>query len=324
MKNLTGKKRISVSLIISLLTVFFTAMPMLTFGWFKQYMDVTSQTIQITSGESVAYIEIEIYSFHNNILNGPLAFHTSLNYEQDQNCTTVESTSEDDSGTFNVTFNDIILNKADISAGVGAFNNPDFFDPSGLPEFIIEFRIVKEIFESYIKSSVNVTSNTGTNYFYNSSGTKSSTTLAAPYKYRKSIFSNNATAPIDTCVKNNTTSNTSGDDTNLNILRNRLPNSMPTSETNLFADLDSLFNQGAPVEEGINYEDQLYVPQFNKKKPTSNDAIAYSKAILYNICLDPALILTTYQETNKSNYSENMTFDLEIEFSFELSNDPFK
>ena len=67
----TKKKNIIFSMIFSLLCVFLVTIPTLTFAWFKQYMDVTSQTIKITSGESVAYIEIEIYTYQNKTINEP-------------------------------------------------------------------------------------------------------------------------------------------------------------------------------------------------------------------------------------------------------------
>ena len=61
----TKKKNLVFSMLFSLLCVFLVTIPTLTFAWFKQYMDVTSQTIKITSGESVAYIEIEIFAYQN-------------------------------------------------------------------------------------------------------------------------------------------------------------------------------------------------------------------------------------------------------------------
>ncbi|MGM9858377.1 MAG: hypothetical protein ACI311_03910 [Bacilli bacterium] len=316
------KKSAIFSMLFSLLCVFLVTIPTLTFAWFKQYMDVTSQTITITSGESVAYIEIEIYTYQNDTINGPLAYHTSLDYDLDVNCTS----NPDETGTVNVTFGSIAVNEADLTKGYGGLDNPDFFNPDCLPEFMIEFRIIKELFSSYVKSSVTVITNTGTNSFYDTSGNESSSTLTTPFLFRQKIFTNNATEVIGSCIQNNTSSNTDGDNTNVESMRNVLPTAMPaiSSETNLFNDLDSLYNQGAPVEDGVSYPKQLYVPQFNKKKPGSADDVAYSKAIIYDVCLDPALILFTMQETNKGSISKIMSFNLSLQFSFELSNDPFR
>ena len=157
----TKKKNIILSMLFSLLCVFLVTIPTLTFAWFKQYMDVTSQTIKITSGESVAYIEIEIYTYQNKTISGPLAQHSSIDYgpDVDVNCTSTP----DDSGVVNVSFNSVTVNETDLTLGYGGLNNPDFFNPNCLPEFMIEFRIIKELFSSYVKSSVTVLTNSGTN-----------------------------------------------------------------------------------------------------------------------------------------------------------------
>ena len=298
----TKKKNIILSMLFSLLCVFLVTIPTLTFAWFKQYMDVTSQKITITSGESVAYIEIEIYTYQNKTINGPLAFHTSLDYDLDFNCTS----NADGSGVVNVSFGSVTVNEVDLTQGYGGLNNPDFFNPNCLPEFMIEFRIIKELFSSYVKSSVTVLANSGTNLYYDSNGSESTTPLATPFLFRQQIFDNNATDVVGSCIRNNTTLNPNGDNTNVESMRNVLPSSLPTvnSETNIFNNLE--------------------VPQFNKKKPGSENDIAYSKAIIYDVCLDPALILFTMQETNKGTYSKSMSFNLSLQFAFELSNDPFR
>ena len=298
----TKKKNIILSMLFSLLCVFLVTIPTLTFAWFKQYMDVTSKTIKITSGESVAYIEIEIYTYQNKTISGPLAFHTSLGNHPDVNCTP----NRDESGVVNVTFGNITVSQVDLTKGYGGLDNPDFFNPNCLPEFLIEFRIIKELFSSYVKSSVTVLANSGTNFYCNSDGAESNTTLTTPFLFRQGIFANDPNNVVGSCIQNNTTSNTKGDNTNVESIRNVLPSSLPTvnSETNIFNNLD--------------------IPQFNKKKPGSENDIAYSKAIIYDVCLDPALILFTMQEINKGTYSKSMSFNLSLQFAFELSNDPFK
>ena len=304
----TKKKNIILSMLFSLLCVFLVTIPTLTFAWFKQYMDVTSQTITITSGESVAYIEIEIYTYTYNSetktmnINGPLAQHSSLGLNV--NCTPPTT---DDSGVVHVSFGSVTVDQADLTLGYGGLDNPDFFNPNYLPEFLIEFRIIKELFSSYVKSSVTVLANTGTNLYYDSDGSESTTELATPpFLFRQQIFDNNPKDVVGSCIRNNTTLNPNGDNTNVESMRNVLPSSLPTvnSETNIFNNLE--------------------VPQFNKKKPGSENDIAYSKAIIYDVCLDPALILFTMQETNKGTYSKSMSFNLSLQFTFELSNDPFK
>ena len=265
-------------------------------------MDVTSQTIKITSGKSVAYIEIEIYTYQNKTITGPKAFHTSLDYGLDSYCTS----NADGSGVVNVSFGSVPVDPANLTLGYGGLNNPDFFNPNCLPEFMIEFRIIKELFSSYVKSSVTVLANSGTNIYYDSAGSESTTSLATPFLFRQQIFDNNATDVVGSCIQNNTTSNTTGNNENVESMRNVLPSSLPTvnSETNIFNNLE--------------------VPQFNKKKPGSENDIAYSKAIIYDVCLDPALILFTMQETNKGTLSKSMSFNLSLQFTFELSNDPFR
>ena len=324
----TKKKNIIFSMLFSLLCVFLVTIPTLTFAWFKQYMDVTSQTIKITSGESVAYIEIEIYTYQNKTINEPfegnpfLGFHTSLDYDLDVNCSTSNA---DESGVVNVSFGDITVSQADLTQGYGGLNNPDFFNPDCLPEFLIEFRIIKELFSSYVKSSVTVLANSGTNYYYNSAGAESTTPLTTPFLFRQKIFTNDANNVVGSCIRNNTASNTTGDNTNVESMRNVLPSSLPAeSNASIFNNLDPSLNEGALFEEGVSYSPQLYVPQFNKKKPNSKDDVAYSRAIIYDVCLDPALILFTMQETNKGTYSKSMSFNLSLQFSFELSNDPFR
>ncbi|MDY5853782.1 MAG: hypothetical protein SPK28_06120 [Bacilli bacterium] len=302
----TKKKNLIFSMLFSLLCVFLVTIPTLTFAWFKQYMNVTSKTITITSGESVAYIEIEIYTYTYNYetktmnINGPLAQHSSLGLNV--NCTPTT----DDSGVVNVSVGNVIVDPADLTLGYGGLNNQDFFNPNYLPEFMIEFRIIKELFSSYVKSSVTVKANSGINLYYDSNGSESTTPLATPFLFRQQIFDNNATDVVGSCIRNNTTLNPNGDNTNVESMRNVLPSSLPTvnSETNIFNNLE--------------------VPQFNKKKPGSENDIAYSKAIIYDVCLDPALILFTMQETNKGTYSKSMSFNLSLQFTFELSNDPFK
>ena len=126
----TKKKNLVFSMLFSLLCVFLVTIPTLTFAWFKQYMDVTSQTITITSGESVAYIEIEIYIYQNETIkkfdnDHPFwAFHTSLDYDLDVNCSTSPA---DESGVVNVSFGNITVSQADLTQGYGGLNNPDFF-----------------------------------------------------------------------------------------------------------------------------------------------------------------------------------------------------
>ena len=310
----TKKKNLVFSMLFSLLCVFLVTIPTLTFAWFKQYMDVTSQTIKITSGESVAYIEIEIYTYTYNYetktmnINGPLAQHSSLGLNV--NCTPTT----DDSGVVNVSFGNIIVDSADLTLGYGGLNNPDFFNANYLPEFMIEFRIIKELFSSYVKSSVTVKANSGTNIYCNSDGAESTTKeIKNPFLFRQEIFSNNANNVLGSCIQNITS------------MRKVLPSSLPTvnSPTNIFDGLGSLSDQGATGLQGNNYAKQLYVPQFNKKNPNNTDEVAYSKAILYDVCLDPALILFTMQETNKGTYSKSMSFNLSLQFTFELSNDPF-
>lgn len=314
----TKKKNLVFSMLFSLLCVFLVTIPTLTFAWFKQYMDVTSKTITITSGESVAYIEIEIYTYQNKTINGPLAFHTSLDYDLDANCTS----NADGSGVVNVSFNSVTVNETDLTLGYGGLNNPDFFNPNCLPEFMIEFRIIKELFSSYVKSSVTVLANSGTNVYnvYNASdktSSESTSRLTTPFLFRQGIFANDPDNVVGSCIQN--TSNVAN-------MHKVLPSSLPTvnSETNIFKGLGSLSDQGATGLQGNNYAEQLYVPQFNKKKPGSENDIAYSKAIIYDVCLDPALILFTMQETNKGTYSKSMSFNLSLQFSFELSNDPFR
>ena len=316
----TKKKNIILSMLFSLLCVFLVTIPTLTFAWFKQYMDVTSQTIKITSGESVAYIEIEIYTYQNKTITGPKAFHTSLDYGLDSYCTS----NADGSGIVNVSFDSVTVSQAKLTEGYGGLNNPDFFNPNCLPEFMIEFRIIKELFSSYVKSSVTVLANSGTNIYCNSDGAESTTPLTTPFLFRQKIFTNDANNVVGSCIRNNTTSNTTGNNENVESMRNVLPSALPASETTIFNNLGSLYDQGAPVEQGVEYPKQLYVPQFNKKKPGSADDVAYSKAIIYDVCLDPALILFTMQETNKGTLSKSMSFNLSLQFTFELSNDPFR
>ncbi len=188
----TKKKNIILSMLFSLLCVFLVTIPTLTFAWFKQYMDVTSQTIKITSGESVAYIEIEIYTYQNKTITGPKAFHTSLDYGLDSYCTS----NADGSGIVNVSFDSVTVSQAKLTEGYGGLNNPDFFNPNCLPEFMIEFRIIKELFSSYVKSSVTVLANSGTNLYSNSDGAESNTALTTPFLFRQKIFTNNATITI--------------------------------------------------------------------------------------------------------------------------------
>ena len=288
----TKKKNIILSMLFSLLCVFLVTIPTLTFAWFKQYMDVTSQTITITSGESVAYIEIEIYTYTYNSetktmnINGPLAQHSSLGLNV--NCTPTT----DDSGVVNVSFTSVTVNQADLTLGYGGLDNPDFFNPNCLPEFLIEFRIIKELFSSYVKSSVTVLANTGTNHYYDNAGAESTTALTTPFLFRQEIFTNDANNVVGSCIQNTS---------NIANMHKVLPSSLPTvnSETNIFDGLGSLSDQGATGLQGNNYAEQLYVPQFNKKNPNKSNEIAYSKAIIYDVCLDPALILFTMQETNK-------------------------
>ena len=308
----TKKKNIIFSMIFSLLCVFLVTIPTLTFAWFKQYMDVTSQTIKITSGESVAYIEIEIYTYQNKTITGPKAFHTSLDYGLDSYCTS----NADGSGVVNVSFDSVTVSQAKLTEGYGGLNNPDFFNPNCLPEFMIEFRIIKELFSSYVKSSVTVLANTGTNLYCNSEGAESNTALTTPFLFRQGIFANDPNNVVGSCIQN--TSNVAN-------MHKVLPSSLPTvkSETNIFDGLGSLSEQGATGLQGNNYAEQLYVPQFNKKNPNNTDEIAYSRAIIYDVCLDPALILFTMQETNKGMLSKSMSFNLSLQFAFELSNDPF-
>ena len=280
-------------------------------------MNVTSQTIKITSGESVAYIEIEIYTYTYNSetktmnINGPLAQHSSLGLNV--NCTPTT----DDSGVVNVAFNSVTVNETDLTLGYGGLNNPDFFNPNCLPEFMIEFRIIKELFSSYVKSSVTVLANSGTNLYSNSDGAESTTALKTPFLFRQGIFANDPNNVVGSCIQN--TSNVAN-------MHKVLPSSLPTvnSETNIFDGLGSLSEQGATGLQGNNYAKQLYVPQFNKKNPNNTDEIAYSRAIIYDVCLDPALILFTMQETNKGTISKSMSFNLSLQFAFELSNDPFR
>ena len=311
----TKKKNLVFSMLFSLLCVFLVTIPTLTFAWFKQYMDVTSQTITITSGESVAYIEIEIYTYQNKTISGPLAQHSSIDYgpDVDVNCTSTP----DDSGVVNVSFNSVTVNETDLTLGYGGLNNPDFFNPNCLPEFMIEFRIIKELFSSYVKSSVTVLANSGTNLYSNSDGAESTTALKTPFLFRQGIFANDPNNVVGSCIQN--TSNVAN-------MHKVLPSSLPTvnSETNIFDGLGSLSEQGATGLQGNNYAKQLYVPQFNKKNPNNTDEIAYSRAIIYDVCLDPALILFTMQETNKGTYSKSMSFNLSLQFTFELSNDPFR
>ena len=311
----TKKKNLVFSMLFSLLCVFLVTIPTLTFAWFKQYMNVTSQTIEITSGESVAYIEIEIYTYQNKTISGPLAQHSSIDYgpDVDVNCTSTP----DDSGVVNVSFNSVTVNETDLTLGYGGLNNPDFFNPNCLPEFMIEFRIIKELFSSYVKSSVTVLANSGTNLYSNSDGAESTTALKTPFLFRQGIFANDPNNVVGSCIQN--TSNVAN-------MHKVLPSSLPTvnSETNIFDGLRSLSEQGATGLQGNNYAKQLYVPQFNKKNPNNTDEIAYSRAIIYDVCLDPALILFTMQETNKGTYSKSMSFNLSLQFTFELSNDPFR
>ena len=243
----TKKKNIILSMLFSLVCVFLVTIPTLTFAWFKQYMDVTSQTIKITSGESVAYIEIEIYIYQNETIkkfdnDHPFwAFHTSLDYDLDVNCSTPPA---DESGVVNVSFGKITVSQADLTQGYGGLNNPDFFNPDCLPEFLIEFRIIKELFSSYVKSSVTVLANSGTNHYYDSAGAESTTTLATPFLFRQKIFTNDAATNkvVGSCIRNNTASNTTGDNTNVESMRNVLPSSLPAvgSKTNIFNNLEIL------------------------------------------------------------------------------------
>ena len=223
----TKKKNLVFSMLFSLLCVFLVTIPTLTFAWFKQYMNVTSQTIEITSGESVAYIEIEIYTYTYNSetktmnINGPLAQHSSLGLNV--NCTPTT----DDSGVVNVSFGNVIVDSADLTLGYGGLNNPDFFNPNCLPEFLIEFRIIKELFSSYVKSSVTVLANSGTNLYSNSDGAESTTALKTPFLFRQGIFANDPNNVVGSCIQN--TSNVAN-------MHKVLPSSLPTvnSETNIF------------------------------------------------------------------------------------------
>ncbi|MGM9809210.1 MAG: hypothetical protein ACI31I_05760 [Bacilli bacterium] len=348
----TKKKNIILSMLFSLLCVFLVTIPTLTFAWFKQYMDVTSQKITITSGESVAYIEIEIFAYQNGQYISPTIkgaeegrpLHSTFK-NTNVNCT---ATSDNNTGLVVVEFKDISVSNIDLTNGYYGLNNPDFFNPDCLPEFIIEFRIIKEIFSSYVKSSYQIKQNEGKNYYYDSSyifeasasdptniaiqtttPPSTYTQLDSPFNYRQSIFENNTLNPNSICITSPNTEDNSV--TNLDIVRNSLPKSMPNIlddngvevHTNLFDDYLSLKDQDPTIDSNDGYIQQMYVPQFNKKPNGSND-VGYSKAILYDICLDPSLILFTMQETNKSVYTYSMTFDLSLEFTFELSNDPFR
>ena len=63
----------------------------------------------------------------------------------------------------------------------------------------------------------------GTNHYYDSAGAESTTTLTTPFLFRQKIFTNDANNVVGSCIRNNTASNTTGNNENVESMRNVLP-----------------------------------------------------------------------------------------------------
>ena len=270
---------------VSLLSSIALCFSAFSFAWINWNVDLNSNSIQLTSGESVLYVDFYGYKESSTFPLFPDNTTSSDTSVQQNPIKTYITSTGDAQGTLgqyevstSFTFDDPV-SLLDFYVGEHTFN----YDL--LPKIYLEFQYLKDVFDGYIKASIEVETADASNvleFYY--------------------------------VTKRN-------DGNYEHILRKDQTDYEFTKADSISSSID-LF--GAPTDidpkEGYTVDHQLKVPEYNNH----NDAgkLLYSKATLIMIKFNSENF-KNYLANNISAASASLKISLNFTITFDYSNDPY-
>ena len=270
---------------VSLLSSIALCFSAFSFAWINWNVDLNSDSIKLTSGESVLYVDFYGYKESKTFPLFPDNTTSSDTSVQQNPIKTYITSTGDAQGTLgqyevstSFTFDDPV-SLLDFYVGEHTFN----YDL--LPKIYLEFQYLKDVFDGYIKASIKVDTADASNvleFYYVTEPNKNN------YEH---------------------------------ILRKGRTDYEFTKADSISSGID-LF--GAPTDidskEGYTVDHQLKVPEYNNH----NDAgkLLYSKATLIMIKFNSESFIN-YIAKNISTASDSLKISLNFTITFDYSNDPY-
>ena len=273
---------------VSLLSSIALCFSAFSFAWINWNVDLNSNSIKLTSGESVLYVDFYGYKESKTFPLFPDNTTSSDTSVQQNPIKTYITSTGDAQGTLgqyevstSFTFDDPV-SLLDFYVGEHTFN----YDL--LPKVYLEFQYLKDVFDGYIKASIGEVS------------------ISDAYNVLEFYY---------------VTKSNSNTDNYEHILRKGRTDYEFTKADSISSGID-LF--GAPTDidskEGYTVDHQLKVPEYNNH----NDAgkLLHSKATLIMIKFNSESFIN-YIAKNISTASDSLKISLNFTITFDYSNDPY-
>lgn len=279
---------------ISLLSSIALCLCAFSFAWINWNVDLNSNSIKLTSGESVLYVDYYGYYESRTVPLFPSDTTTSSSTSELRNPikTYITSTGEQNGsqGAYEVTTNFTFTEPAsllDFYVGEHTFN----YDL--LPKIYLEFQYLKDVFDGYIKAAVKVSTSDTSKVleFYHVTESNTVITESNPTGYEHILRK---------------------DRTDYNFKQETISDSIQ-----LFPVTNPEIPQ--PPEDGYSYtiDPQLKVPEYNYHK---DGKLLYSKATLIMIKFNSANFIKYLADNIEST---ELKISLNFTITFNYSNDPY-
>ena len=269
---------------VSLLSSIALCFSAFSFAWINWNVDLNSNSIKLTSGESVLYVDFYGYKESKTFPLFPdntTSSDTSVQQNPIKTYITSTGEAQGNQGQYEVSaaFSFDSVSLLDVYVGEHTFNY------NLLPKIYLEFQYLKDVFDGYIKASIKVDTADASNvleFYYVTEPNKNN------YEH---------------------------------ILRKGRTDYEFTKADSISSGID-LF--GAPTDidskEGYTVDHQLKVPEYNNH----NDAgkLLYSKATLIMIKFNSESFIN-YIAKNISTASDSLKISLNFTITFDYSNDPY-
>ena len=279
---------------ISLLSSIALCFSAFSFAWINWNVDLNSNSLVFTSGESVLYVDYYGYKKQKSSF---ISEEGTTSEKPTPFATYITSTGEkigESSGAYNVETNfkfDESVSLLDFYVGEHTFN----YDL--LPKVYLEFQYLKDVFDGYITASINVTEDksSGILEFYYVTEPNEKSVTESGEKYYEHILCEGRTEESYDFTKADSLSSIQLFTTNGNDI---------------------------PDKDGYTKDAQLKVPEFNNHN--SDGKLLYSKATLIMIKFNSAKFINYITENNKNKKDiNNVELSLSFKITFDYSNDPY-
>lgn len=282
---------------ISLLSSIALCLCAFTFAWINWNVDLNSNSLVFTSGESVLYVDYYGYKKQNSSFISEDGTSEKTPIPCKTHITSTGAQTGSDNGTYTVgtdfIFGESSVSLLDICIGEHTFNC------DLLPKVYLEFQYLKDVFDGYIKASIDIDTK---------KTTKEATDILEFYYVTES-----------------------NDNNYEHILREgRTEESYGFTKAESISSSIQLFTtdgKDIPDKHGYTKDAQLKVPEFNNHNDEGK--LLYSKATLIMIKVNSANFIKHIIEkfNNKEENNKDLTLSLNLSLNFKItfdySNDPY-